>query len=158
MELKCPVCPEAICVREDARIWCTGCGTELGKSPIYLRGYATPMHYVRRQAYSRVKRFRKYLVHVIRYCKVSDALWQNFDIVLDLYSAFEFLWQAGLHSKRKYFYAKPVMLKAVAGLLGIPCDGMPSLKDSEREVCQKAELEVLKKLRCTGLTCLRNYI
>ena len=155
----CPECSETtLQVREGAYIWCTGCGAELEWSPQYLRGYATPMIFARRQAYSRAKRFRKYLVHVIATCKVSGDLCQNFDTVLDLYAAFEFLWQSAFVSTRKYFYAKPVMLKAVCMLLKIPVEGMPCLKDHDREVVQNAELSRLLKHQGVACTCLREYV
>ena len=139
-------------------MWCTGCGAELGKSPVYLRGYANPMVHVRRQAYSRAKRFQKYLRHVIQHSKVSEDLLQNFDEIMDIYSAFEFLWHSGFNSTRKYFYAKPVMLKAACSLLGICCDGLPCLKDLMREEVQNVELEKLKKERMAVMSILNRYL
>ena len=83
---------------------------------------------------------------------------QKFDEIMDIYSAFEFLWHSGLNSSRKYFYAKPVMLKAACSLLGICCDSLPSLKDLEREAVQNIELEKLKKERMAVMSILNRYL
>ena len=159
MEFTCKDCPEhTLTARDGCTMWCAGCGADLGRSPVYLRGYANPMTHVRRQAYSRAKRFQKYLRHVIKHCKVTELLLQNYDAILDIYSAFEFLWQTGFDSSRKYFYAKPVMLKAACCLLGICCDRLPSLKDPEREAVQNLELDRLMRLRITRMSYLGRYI
>ena len=139
-------------------MWCTGCGAELGCCTVYLRGYANPMVHVRRQAYSRAKRFQKYLRHVIQQSPIAAELLQNFDNIMDIYSAFEFLWHSGLNSSRKYFYAKPVMLKNACSILGICCDSLPSLKDLEREAVQNLELDALKKEKIATMSTLNKYV
>ena len=159
MEFTCDDCPQDTAkVREGCTMWCTGCGAELGSCTVYLRGYANPMVHVRRQAYSRAKRFQKYLRRVIKHSAVAEDLLQNFDAIMDIYSAFEFLWHSGFNSCRKYFYAKPVMLKAACSLLGICCDSLPSLKDLEREVVQNLELDTLKKEKIATMSILNRYI
>ena len=159
MEFTCTECPDnTIQVTEGNTVWCSGCGAELGKRPVYLRGYANPITHVRRQAYSRAKRFQRYLRHVIQYSAVAAELLQNFDAIMDIYSAFEFLWQTGFKSSRKYFYAKPVMLKAACMLLGICPDSLPSLKDLEREGVQNKELVRLCHMRMAKMSALGRYL
>ena len=116
------------------------------------------MVHVRRQAYSRAKRFQKYLRHVLQHSSVKADLLQNFNDIMDIYAAFEFLWRSGRNSTRKYFYAKPVMLKAACALLGISHETLPSLKDLEREEVQRAELGNILKEPMARMSVLNRYL
>ena len=132
------------CVEQNI-VWCTGCGAQLGTEVLYVRGYANPQTYKRRQVYSRQKRFRTYVLRVVKTLAEGArlALLKSLDNMLDVYSLIEFAWQSGVNSERKYFYAKPVMLYVCASLVGIETDELPCLKDKTRESAQYKEIAAI---------------
>ena len=109
-------------------------------TPKFVVGYCQS-HSARNQVYNRRKRFGEYIQRV---CKNVSVLRRYYDI-LDLYAMFELMWVRN-PSKRKYFFAKPVMLKVCCRQLKLDVAGLPSLKDRNREVDQENQLRALTQL------------
>ena len=140
--MRCVCGTETHGIQEDNGLWCETCGASLGMGPRFVVGYCQS-HSRRNQVYSRRKRFGKYLQEVVDDVRILRAYYR----ILDLYSQYEFVWM-GTPSTRKYFFAKPVMLKGCCQVLGLPTDDLPSLKDKNREIEQAKQLESLRATTC----------
>ena len=135
----CPHCGAATHgIEEGNHVWCDVCGRSMRESPMFVVGFHQS-HSARSQVYCRRKRFAKYIQRV---CS-KPAVLQNFYQILDLYSQYELVWTR-TPSKRKYFFAKPVMLKVCCQMLDIDTEGLPALKDINREVDQAGQLAELR--------------
>ena len=137
----CKTCgTETFGVEDGGFLWCTHCGCRMEDAPKFVVGYCQS-HSARNQVYNRRKRFGEYIQRV---CKNVSVLRRYYDI-LDLYAMFELMWVRH-PSKRKYFFAKPVMLKVCCRQLKLDVKGLPSLKDRNREVDQENQLRALTQL------------
>ena len=140
--MRCICGTETHGIHEDSGVWCPACGSSLGIGPRFVVGYCQS-HSRRNQVYSRRKRFGKYVQRVV----VDKRILRAYYRILDLYSQYEFVWMS-TPSKRKYFFAKPVMLKVCCAVLDLPTEGLPCLKDQSREADQARQLEELRATEC----------
>ena len=141
-QMACDNCgTETFGVQEGGHLWCPHCGCSMRNTPHFVTGYCQS-HSARTQVYNRRKRFGAYIQRV---CKNVSVLQKYYDI-LDLYSMFELCWMRNPR-KRKYFFAKPVMLKVCCRLLDLDTEGLPSLKDKNREVDQENQLQQLRSTK-----------
>ena len=131
---------ETFGIEDGGFVWCPDCGNRMHDAPKFVVGYCQS-HSARNQVYNRRKRFGNYIRRV---CKNVSVLQRYYDI-LDLYGTFELCW-VRTPAKRKYFFAKPVMLKVCCRHLNLDTTGMPSLKDKNRELDQEQQLYALTKL------------
>ena len=140
--MRCKCGTETHGIHEENGLWCESCGASLGVGPVFVVGYCQS-HSRRNQVYSRRKRFGKYIQRVVE----NRATLRHYYKILDLYSQYEFVWMS-TPSERKYFFAKPVMLKVCCEVLGLDTEGLPSLKDRNREADQARQLESLRATDC----------
>ena len=123
-------------------IWCTHCGISMRRAVKYVMGYNNQHYCPKQQVYNRLKRFSKWILENVQRSDVRSAM----RIIMSYFSCYEFTWHCNKKlTKRIYFFAKPVMLKVCCKHLGICTDGLPSLKDIERETDQMEQLTRLKK-------------
>ena len=121
-------------------IWCTNCGVSMKESPNYVVGYANQHYVPRQQVYDRLKRFAKWTLERVERQDIRKAMRQ----IMNHFACYEFTWHVHKElTTRIYFFAKSVMLKVCCNHLGINTDGLPSLKDLEREADQMVQLKSL---------------
>lgn len=144
--MRCTCGTETHGIQEENGLWCESCGASLGEGAVFVVGYCQS-HSRRNQVYSRRKRFGKYVLSVVHNKTILRAYYK----ILDLYSQYEFVWMA-TPSERKYFFAKPVMLKVCCAVLDLCSEAdlgrLPSLKDRNREADQARQLESLRATEC----------
>ena len=123
--MTCP-CGSTSTVLADNYNTCTSCGLMFEYEPKYVQGYSTPYQHVRKQYYSRIKRFRKKLLDM-----KSDLIGENTEPILQLYGVLEFGWNISKDKKRKYFFSQKVVLYFLLKVLKINL-AVPVLKNKDR--------------------------
>ncbi len=137
-------------IMEMNNIWCTNCGISMKAAPMYVVGYDNQHYCPKQQVYNRLKRFSKWTLDRVERKDILSAMRQ----IMDYFTCYEFVWH--MHkdlTKRIYFFAKPVMLKVCCKILGISIEGLPSLKDLERESDQMMQIEKLVKTSAWTMVC-----
>ena len=114
---------------------CTSCGLMFEYTPQYVQGYQTPFQYIRKQYYSRVKRFAKKLLEM-----KSNIIGENTECILEAYGKIEFCWNLCRKKTRKYFFSQKVVLFFILKELEIDVD-VPLLKNKERTKQQLQRME-----------------
>ena len=129
--MTCSECGGTRFVTVDNYNTCIGCGVQAEYNPKYYQSYAQgPLYQIRRQYYSRAKRFTKVLKEMR-----SDLIGQHFEDILQLYSFIEFLWNMKPNKSRKYFYSQKVILWFILRRLNIGLN-VPVLKNKVRSLSQ----------------------
>ncbi len=140
--MECPACKETTSgIIEESSLWCDRCGSCIRMNYEYVTGFQNSHAAPRQQVYCRAKRFTKYIQSR---CMGLPTVMQHIYDIVDLYSTLEFSWCCNrVLSKRIYFFAKPVMLRYCCVLLQVTTEGLPSLKDRNREITQFKDLVAL---------------
>ena len=141
--MECPSCHESTPgIIDECSLWCDKCGAQIRENYVFVTGFQNRHSAPRQQIYCRAKRFTKY---VQKHCRAMRHILRNINDIVDLYSALEFAWCCHRSlSKRIYFFAKPVMLKYCCVLLQLSLEGLPELKDRNREIDQFEDLCSIK--------------
>lgn len=137
-------------IMEMNNIWCTQCGVSMKAKPQYIVGFNNQHYQPKQQVYDRLKRFAKWTLDRV---ERKDVL-RSMRAIMNYFSCYEFVWHVHKElTNRIYFFAKPTMLKVCCKQLGIPIEGLPSLKDPERERDQFEQLGRLVKTTAWALVC-----
>ena len=141
--MECPACHQQTPgIIDESSLWCDKCGARIREHYVFVVGYGNRHSAPRQQVYCRAKRFTKY---VQKHCASMKHIMEAINDIVDLYSALEFAWCCHRSlSKRIYFFAKPVMLKFCCALLELNLQGLPKLKDKNRELVQFQDLSNIK--------------
>ena len=116
---------------------CLGCGNMSEHVPKYVQGYATPRKYMRKQYYSRIKRFAKTLQDM-----KNELVGTNTAAILRIYGNLEFGWSMQPTRTRRYFFSQKVVLFFILKTLQLDLD-VSVLKNKERTETQLAEMEAI---------------
>jgi hypothetical protein len=137
--MECPSChAQTPGIIDESSLWCDKCGTCIRANYVFVVGYHNRHTAPRQQIYCSAKRFTKY---VQKHCSSMKHIMEDVNDIIDMYSSLEFAWCCHRSlSKRIYFFAKPVMLKFCCALLELSLEGLPKLKDKNREVVQFQDL------------------
>ena len=151
MKMECHSCGlKNVGILEMNNIWCTSCGISMKEKPQYVVGFQNQRYQPKQQVYDRLKRFSQW---TFKRVDRKDVL-KNMRSIMNYFSCYEFVWHVHKElTKRVYFFAKCVMLKVCCKQLGIPIEGLPSLKDLEREADQMEQLERLVKTNAWTVVC-----
>ena len=138
--MPCNECGSTKSVVENNYVTCTNCGLESTYEPKYIRGYATPFYPIRKQYYSRIKRFSKKLRSMC-----CDVIGENTELILQVYGLLEFCWNMSQNKKRKYFFSQKVVLFFILGFIGVDLK-VPVLKNQLRTQQQLERMAEILKL------------
>ena len=112
-------------------------------TPKYIQSYNNQHYVPRHQVYDRLKRFAQWTLARVKRPDIRSALRE----IMNHFSCYETTWHFRKDlTTRIYFFAKPVMLKVCCKHLDINTDGLPSLKDLDREADQMKQLVRLTKI------------
>ncbi len=142
--MECPECGiKVVTIHENNHLWCAICGTSCKEQPKYVVGFNNTHYIPRQQIYNRQKRFNKW---VLLKCGDRADILGKMRAILNHFRCYEFTFHIrGDLTKRIYFFAKSVMLKVCCDHVGVSTEGLPTLKDINREIDQKCELEKMHK-------------
>ena len=141
--MECPDCGIVNVIHEGGHLWCSLCGTSIQEKPQYVIGYNNSHYIPRQQIYNRQKRFNKWVL--VKCGHRSDVL-SKMRPILDHFRCYEFTFHIRKDlTKRIYFFAKSVMLKICCEHVNVSIEGLPTLKDINREIDQKKELIEMQK-------------
>ena len=124
--MTCPSCESTDKVVANNYVTCTSCGLMYEYEPTYVQGYSTPYQHMRKQYYSRIKRFKKKLLDM-----KSDLIGEHTENILQMYGVLEFSWNICREKTRKYFFSQKVVLFFILKILSINLS-VPVLKNKGR--------------------------
>ena len=134
--MTCSKCEGTNSVVQGGSRWCTDCGTEIEANCDWTFSYNQITNYRRVPVYSRIKRFRQWLLSLKK-----EKIECNLEDILNVYSVLEFAWQTE-QKKRIYFFNKNCILFFILKSLNIALE-VSTLKDKERVTLQLERMDGL---------------